>query len=183
MQVEKIACNGCGAPLEVATTTQFATCRHCGAKLSIQRTDTATFTEILEQLTAKTDQLSEQVSNLTSYTELAVLDREWELERENYMVTSKHGAKSIPSEAGSIGGGIVITLFGCFWTVMAFGVTSMAPSFGPFSIAQVAFPLFGVIFVIVGIASSISSFSKAGGYRRAQQRYHRRRAEIQRPPT
>ena len=45
MQVEKISCNSCGAPLEVAETTQFATCRHCGAKLSIQRTDTATFTE------------------------------------------------------------------------------------------------------------------------------------------
>ncbi len=175
MQIEKIACNSCGAPLEVTTTTKFVTCRHCGMKLSIQRTDTATFTEILDQLTAKTDQLSAQVNNLAGYTELAALDREWELERQNYMVTSKHGAKHIPSEAGSIGGGIAITLFGCVWTFMAFTITS----FMPFPIVNVVFPLFGIIFVIAGIASSISSYNKAGNYRHAQQRYRQRRAEIQ----
>jgi hypothetical protein len=87
MQIENIACNSCGAPLEVSATTQFATCRHCGAKLSIQRTDTAVFTEILEKLTTKTDQLSEQVNNLSGLTEIAALDREWELEREKYLVT------------------------------------------------------------------------------------------------
>ncbi len=174
MQIEKIACNSCGAPLEVATTTQFATCRHCGTKLSIQRTDTATFTEILEQLTAKTDQLSEQVNNLAGHTELASLDREWELERQNYMVTSKHGARHIPSEAGSIGGGIAITLFGCVWTFMAFTITA----FIPIPILHFVFPLFGMIFVIGGIVSSISSYNKAGDYRRAQQRYRQRREEI-----
>jgi predicted RNA-binding Zn-ribbon protein involved in translation (DUF1610 family) len=175
MQIEKIACNSCGAPLEVTTTTKFVTCRHCGTKLSIQRTDTATFTEILEQLTAKTDQLSDQVNDLTGYTELAALDREWELERQNYMVTTRHGAKHIPSEAGSIGGGIAITLFGCIWTFMAFTITS----FIPIPILHVVFPLFGMIFVIGGIVSSISSFNKAGEYRRAQQRYRQRRIEIQ----
>jgi len=41
-----------------------------------------------------------------------------------------------------------------------------------------AFPLFGMIFVIGGIVSSISSYNKAGDYRRAQQRYRQRREEI-----
>lgn len=175
MQIEKIACNSCGAPLEVGTNTQFVTCRHCGMKLSIQRTETATFTEILDQLTTKTEQLSERVNHLAGYTELATLDREWELERQNYMVTGKHGSTHIPSEAGSIGGGMVITLFGCFWTIMAFSITS----FIPIPIVHIVFPLFGVIFVIVGVVSSITSYNKAGDYRRAQRRYRQRRAEIQ----
>lgn len=179
MQIEKISCNSCGAPLEVAVTTKFATCGHCSAKLSIQRTETATFTEILEQLTAKTDQLSDQVTNLAGYTELASLDREWQLEQENYMVTGKHGVKYIPSEAGSIGGGVAITLFGLIWTVMASTTTSMAPSIGPLAVAKVVFPLFGVVFIAAGIMFSILSYNKAGEYRRAQQRYRRRRAEIQ----
>ena len=115
MQVEKNSCNSCGAPLEVAETTPFATCRHCSAKLSIQRTDTAIFTEVLEQLAAKTDQLSEQVQSLTGHSELAALDREWQMDRENYMVTRQDGARHIPSEAGAIGGGIAITIFGCVW--------------------------------------------------------------------
>lgn len=173
MQVEKIVCNSCAAPLEVSTTTQFATCRHCGTKLSIQRTETATFTEVLEGLTAKTDQLSEQVNSLAGFTELAALDREWELERQNYMVSTRNGARHIPSQAGSIGGGIAITIFGCFWTVLAQTITSFIP------VLNIVFPLFGVVFVIVGIASSISSYTKAGGYRQAEQRYRQRRVEIQ----
>lgn len=175
MQIERIACNSCGAPLEVSATTKFVTCRHCGMKLSIQRTETATFTEILDLLTIKTDQLSEQVNNIAGYTELAALDREWELERQNYMVTTKHGGKHIPSEAGSIGGGIAITLFGCVWTFMAFTITS----FIPIPILHFVFPLFGMIFIFGGIASSISSYNKAGDYRRAEQRYRQRRTEIQ----
>lgn len=166
--------------MEVSATTQFATCRHCGAKLSIQRTDTAIFTEILEKLTTKTDQLSEQVNNLSGLTELAALDREWELERENYMITTKHGGRHIPSEAGAIGSGVAIAAFGCFWTVTAFAITSGMPSFGPSGIAVTGFPLFGVIFVIVGIVSSIFSYNKASDYRLAQQRYRRRREEVQR---
>jgi hypothetical protein len=47
-------------------------------------------------------------------------------------------------------------------------------------IVNIVFPLFGVIFVIAGIASSISSFNKAGHYRSAQQRYRQRREELQR---
>ena len=180
MQIENIACNSCGAPLEVSATTQFATCRHCGAKLSIQRTDTAIFTEILEKLTTKTDQLSEQVNNLSGLTEVAALDREWELEREKYLVPGKHGRKHIPTEAGAIGGGIATTLFGCFWTAMAFGITSMAPSVGPFAIAKVGFPLFGLIAVIAGIVSSLNAYFKAGDYCRAEIEYRLRRAAIQR---
>lgn len=180
MQTEKIACNSCGAPLEVAATTQFATCRHCGAKLSVQRTDTAIFTETLEKLATKTDQLSEQVNNLSELTELAALDREWEREREKYMVTTQHGGRQIPSEAGAIGSGVAIALFGCFWTVGAFAMSSDMPSFGPTGFADSAFPFFGVIFVIVGIVASIFSYNKASDYRSAHQRYRRRREEIRR---
>ena len=179
MQIEKISCNSCGAPLEVAATTQFATCRHCGAKLSIQRTETATFTEVLAQLASKTDQLSEQVQNLTGHSELAALDREWQMDRENYMVTRQDGARHIPSEAGAIGGGIAITIFGCVWIGMASSMNSMGPSFGASSFADNAFPLFGFVFIIAGIVASVFSYNKAGDYRRAQQRYRRRRAEIQ----
>ena len=92
-----------------------------------------------------------------------------------YLVIAKHGGKPIPSEAGSIGGGIAITLFGCVWTFMAFTITS----FIPIPILHFIFPLFGMIFVIGGIASSISSYNNAGNDRRAQHRYHQRRSEIQ----
>ena len=94
MQLEKIACNSCGAPLEVAGTARFATCRHCGTQLSIQRTETATFTEVIEKLAATTEELSEKINTLTGHSELAALDREWELERQKYLVTGKDGDRT-----------------------------------------------------------------------------------------
>lgn len=179
MPIEKIACNSCGAPLEVATTTQFATCRHCGTQLSIERTDTATFTAVLEKLTTKTDELSEKINTLSEHNELAALDREWNLERQKYMITGKHGRVSIPSEVGAVGGGIFVTLFGCFWTVMAFSITPSAPSFGPFAIAKFVFPLFGIVFVIAGIFSSLVAHQKARSYKRGELRYQSRRSALQ----
>lgn len=57
---------------------------------------------------------------------------------------------------------------------MAFFVTSAIP------IINIIFPLFGIVFVIGGIASGLASYNKAGGYRRAYELYRRRREEIQR---
>ncbi len=51
--------------------------------------------------------------------ELARLDREWMLERESYMVTSRYGARSIPSQGGSIVVGVLIGAFGLVWTISA----------------------------------------------------------------
>lgn len=178
MRLEKLTCNCCGAPIEVPSLTNFVTCNHCSTQLTVKRTENATFTQKLDQLSEKTEQLSAQVAQLSSHSDLAALDREWELERENYMVSGKNGHRHLPTELGAVGGGIMITLFGCFWTAMAFGITSSAPDFGPFSVAKVMFPLFGVIFVLGGIGSSVWSFRKAGDFREAQRRYERRRQEL-----
>ncbi len=178
MRLERLTCNSCGAPLEVPQTANFVTCNHCSAQLAVRRQDNVTFTEQLDQLTKQTEELSERVDRLSEQGEVASLDRQWELERENYLVSDKHGGRHIPSEGGAIGGGIVITIFGCFWTAMAIGITSGAPNVGPFAVAKFAFPAFGVLFVCAGIAMSVFQFSKAGAYRRAKQRYKRRRSDL-----
>ncbi len=52
-----------------------------------------------------------------------------------------------PSAMGAFGG-IIGVLFGIFWTVMAYSMTRNAPE--PFA---TFFPLFGVLFVLVGIVN------------------------------
>ena len=178
MSIERLSCNACGAPLEVPASANYVTCNHCHSQLTIRRQENITFTESLERLTEKTDQLADRVDDLTSVNEVAALDRKWELDRENFMITGKHGNRSLPTTGSAIGGGIAIAAFGIFWTAMAFGITSSAPSFGPFGIAKIAFPLFGVIFVCAGIASSVSAYSKAENYRKAERRYRQKRNEL-----
>lgn len=172
MALESVACNNCGAPLQVPEGANFVTCVHCNTQLSIKRTGNARFTEAIEDL-------REQVEKLTRQNELEALDREWELEKESFMVANKHGRRHLPTKTGSLIGGVVIAVFGLFWTTMAFGITSKASHFGGgFGPAFSCFPLFGLVFVAGGIAMSIYAYRKAGDYEQAHRRYKRRRREV-----
>ena len=53
-------------------------------------------------------------------------------------------------------GSLFITMFGVLWTILAFGLVSSAP----FPI-NVIFPLFGVCFVLFGIAQTVFHFKNA----------------------
>ncbi len=126
---------------------------------------------------AADSQTARQIAQLQRQNAVAQLDREWEMEKEQYMVTGRYGSRSLPSEGGSLFGGLIIAGFGVFWTIFAFSITSGAASAGAPGIASV-FPFFGILFVIVGVGSSISSYFKAGQYREAAQRYQEKRARL-----
>ncbi|PZD74357.1 hypothetical protein C1752_01107 [Acaryochloris thomasi RCC1774] len=116
------------------------------------------------------DVLTDRFEEIKTYTELAQLDREWQLERENYMISTRYGRRHIPSKSGSVFGGIIIVVFGILWTMMAASMAS-----GSF---LSLFPLFGVFFTVAGIGVSIRSFVKAGQYKKAHERYLHRRQSL-----
>lgn len=178
MELESITCNHCGAPLQVPATADYVTCNHCGSQLAVRRGGSVTFTEVVKQLSETTENLAQQVSKLSRQTELETLERQWEAERESFMVTNNHGAKYLPDERSSMVGGVVTTVFGLFWTVMAFGITSSAPSFGPFGIVKIMFPAFGVLFIVFGIVVATRGSQKAKEYKIAQRAYLQRRQRL-----
>jgi ABC-type Na+ efflux pump permease subunit len=102
------------------------------------------------------------------------------------MMTGRYGQRYLPTAGGSAIGGVVIVGFGVVWTliasVMAFGANRAFSGHetGPnvFSIIPCVFPLFGVLFVTVGIVMSVKSHQKAGEYQQAEQSYRQKRAEI-----
>ena len=111
--------------------------------------------------------LNDEMAYLRVQNEINQLDRDWDRERESYMVRGRYGSRSIPGEGTSILGGIFIVGFGLFWTI---SVASMgAPSF---------FPIFGVLFILVGAVTSFTSFSTAGQYKEAERRYRERREQL-----
>lgn len=102
--------------------------------------------------------------------EIASLDRQWELERDDYKVTGQHGHQYTPTKGGSVFAGVAVATFGIIiWTAMAF---SMAGGF-------ILFPLFGVVMVCFGVGVSIWSYNKADSYERAQRRYRKRRRKLE----
>ena len=88
------------------------------------------------------------------------------------MVAGQYGVRHIPSKGMSVLGGVVITGFGIVWIAIASTFT------GGFGGGVSFFPLFGLLFIVVGVGMSIYSFNKASQYERAHARYQRRRAEL-----
>jgi hypothetical protein len=100
--------------------------------------------------------------------ELARLDRDWERERDRYLVTGRSGARYVPTVAASVVTGVIAVSFGVLWIATAASLMN----------GLRAFPLLGLFFVALGLGVSVSSFRKAVRYRRAYEAYRRRRAEL-----
>lgn len=132
------------------------------------------------------DALAAQLEEVKFQNELAQLDREWELEREQYMVAGRYGHRYIPTAAGSAFGGLLVVGFGILWTVIAFimavsGSRFLAehPMAGPAeSMIPWIFPCFGILFVIAGAVMSVKSHAQAQKYEQAHANYQRRRREL-----
>ena len=66
--------------------------------------------------------------------------------------------KSIKPGRGPSGmsfiGSVVAIIFGIFWTIMAFSMTAGSP-------VGIIFPLFGIIFIIVGIIQAVYHYKNA----------------------
>jgi len=97
---------------------------------------------------------------------IAQLDREWALERDQYMVGSNRGhGRSLPNEGVMIAAGIFITIFGAIWTLV------MLIVFFPFG-------LFGIGFTGLAIWQTVVICKQARAYPIALARYEARRAEL-----
>ncbi|RSK26038.1 zinc ribbon domain-containing protein [Bacillus sp. HMF5848] len=64
--------------------------------------------------------------------------------------------------AMSAAGGVVAVVFGIFWTIMAFTITRNAP----FPMIGIIFPLFGLLFIGIGVMNVIYHYKNATGKNR-----------------
>lgn len=111
--------------------------------------------------------------------ELARLDRDWEREREPYMIRGRYGSSHVPG-AGDVVGPVLVGLFGIFWCFMAISMTRMAPGEGPFPVLKIVFPLFGVIFTIMAVVVAVRNAGKLSEYRSLKAAYDARRDAMRR---
>jgi hypothetical protein len=169
MKITKVCCQGCGADLQIDETIRFATCNYCHARLEIVHDSTVTHTRLLEDIGRTTERMAGNLRVIELQNELERLDREWALHRESFMVTGKHGNRSLPSEAGSVIGGGIAVVGGIIWMVFAAGMGAPFP-----------FPLIGLLFIGVAIFGMVNGASKASGYKDAESDFLRRRNDLKR---
>lgn len=168
MKLISLNCNHCGAPLKVPEDARFVTCGFCEQSLSVEHNGSVYSTRLLQEISNRTDALADDVRQLKQHAELENLDRQWERDRERFMIRDQNGVSREPSYAGSVVAGLGATVFGLIWT----GITSgMSGGFGMFS-------LFGLLFAGLGVGSSISGWNKAKRLHDARRQYRRRRSEL-----
>ncbi len=122
--------------------------------------------------------LGDHLAEVRHQNELARIDREWEIEREQYLITGRYGRREVPTTTGGLITAVVGGGFGLVWTIMAFSITSGAPDVGPFSLAKVFFPLFGVVFIGAAVVWGLTCMKRAEKYQAAFRAYQARRAEL-----
>jgi hypothetical protein len=122
--------------------------------------------------------LAQQQAEIKHQNELARIDREWEMQKQQYYVTTRYGVRQLPTTGMGIGIAVVGGVFGVFWTIMAFAITSGAPDVGPFPIVKIIFPLFGVLFTGAAIVFGIVCNIRAKKYQEAYEAYQRRRQQV-----
>lgn len=110
---------------------------------------------------------------IKAQNELAQIDREWEIERQEYVVVGRHGNQQVPDKTSSACGTILIGCFGTFWTVAAISITSRGDA-GP---ARVFLPLTGFVILVLGVLSGVRRYTTAQKYEEAHDRYKARRKE------
>lgn len=161
-----LTCNHCGAPLEVPEGTRFLTCSYCSSRLQVEHKGNAWYTSVLERIEKQTEAVADDLETIKLQNELERIDREWVMEKDQYMIRGKHGTLREPTSGpAGILIGIFVICFGLFWTVMA------AAIFPPMA-------LFGLIFIGFAIANIATSKRKAKAYDAARARYDARRREL-----
>ena len=136
-------CIKCGANLRVPPDATLVCCQYCNSELQVVRDGSVLTTRLLESVEEMKGDLGHKLEILRVQNEIERLDREWNLQRNEFMVHGKHGSR-IPSSAGSLVGGLVAAGFGIFWLVFA---SSMGAPF--------PFILFGLIFVGAAIVGAV----------------------------
>jgi LSD1 subclass zinc finger protein len=173
MNTESVVCSQCGAPLAIPAGVQFVSCNRCHAQLVVRREASITFTSALTS-GASVQDVSDDLERLKIEQELARIDREWQMRREDLMVSGRYGHRHRPSLAGGV---IVITMaliFGGIWTLVAFGMASVVG--GP----AMFFPFVGLVFIFGGILIGANMISKARHWEAEEAQYLERRAEVER---
>jgi hypothetical protein len=104
--------------------------------------------------------------------DLARLEREWELEREQYLRTGRFGRRYLPTVDRSIYTGLVAVVGGIIWITFTTNAFPNTEGFGLF------FPLFGVAFIAIGLGLSVVNYNLAQRYEQAHAAYLERRQRL-----
>jgi DNA-directed RNA polymerase subunit RPC12/RpoP len=167
MKITKVCCQGCGADLQIDEFIRYVTCNYCNARLEVVHDPTVTHTRQLDKIERTTARLADNLKVIELQNDLERLDREWDNQRQGYLVRGKNGHVSEPSSVGTIIAGVIAIVFGIFW--IGFTRSMGAPGF---------FSLFGLVFIGAAVFGMVIGTSKAKTYQNGLHQYEFQRQRL-----
>jgi DNA-directed RNA polymerase subunit RPC12/RpoP len=174
MTLEPITCNNCGAALDVPPEANYVTCAYCASRLAVKRTSSVVYTEVLQELDARTQRMAADLGRLQLQSELERIDHEWEQQRQPYLLRDRTtGATFEPggplTALSVVMTALASTLLGFFIVVWSVVFRSdYSPAF-----LLLAFLALGLI-----VWATVARIRKLSRYQRAKSAYEARRAAI-----
>lgn len=121
--MQSFNCNNCGAGLQAPRHTQFVTCKYCQSQLAVKQSETAVYTEVIGEIQEAVAEIHENVEVIRLQNELERLDREWDSEKDQYLIASRTG-KQEPTASAFIWPGVILILFSLFTFAVTLNSTS-----------------------------------------------------------
>lgn len=97
MELIPIACHHCGAPLQVPPQADLVTCQHCRTQLAVCRNESVAWTERIDEIDERTEELAGNVAWLYFQRDLEALDRSW-------LAQQQQSLPQPPRRSGAAGG-------------------------------------------------------------------------------
>ncbi len=145
--LEHLACNNCGAQLYVPSGANYVTCTHCNSQLVVRRDPTVTYTQKLDEIDRRTEQMAEDLAHLRRHSE----------QEQRAEAGNRRPQQTTPSQ--KILGALVGVVFGGFFVVAGISFASGSARAGAPFIFQAA----GGFFAIIGVLVMISIIMRAVG--------------------
>jgi hypothetical protein len=166
-KITKVACQGCGAVLEVDESVRFVTCRYCASRLEICHEPSTIYSKLLEDV-ARTQKSAERELRLIRLErQLDRLDKTWKSFADSVSTKSRDGSLHQPGGSDSILVMVVTVLIGLLLLLASF----QSRDHWPLAVLAV-----GVFFT--GLMISRHAKRRAREFGRARRRYLERRAAL-----
>jgi len=161
MKLFALTCANCGAALEVPAKVSHLTCEFCGTRLQVQRSGNAVYTETLREIAKATTRIHDNTEVIKLQNELERVDREWMMQREQFMTRGKDGELSVPSTTASIVGAGFMAVVGLIMATVGHGIG-----------------FFGILFALIAVGMGIYGVSKAQQYESQHRAYAMKRQRL-----
>lgn len=167
VKLSRVACQSCGADLEVDESVRYLTCRYCGSRLEVCHQPSAIYTKLLERVERTQRSAERELRLIRLERKLQRLDGQWKSFEQSVSTRARDGSLTPPGPGDAVLFRVATVLIALI--LIVWGITDL-PNFLPI-----------ILGLVVGFAGSMIASHAGRRYRefeKLRMRYAEKRAAV-----